>query len=198
MSVPGGKSEESVRTFIAIELPLTIREDLSQIGMQIDADLPRRAIRWVKPANIHLTLRFLGDTPLDLVSNISHEIDVRASKLEPFVLRLGVIGCFPNPRRPRIIWIGLEGDADKLLNLQEMVESAVEKLGWKRENRNFHPHLTIGRVKDSKLVAHSGIPYNRKLLDRSFSVDSVYLIRSILEPTGAVYSPLYKCNLGKA
>ena len=169
---------------------------MSQVGIDLGIDLPKRAIRWVKPANIHLTLRFIGNMPVDKVAELSQEMDLKTSKLQPFMLRLGKLGCFPNQRRPRIIWIGLEGDTNQLMKLHQMVESAVENLGWKREKRRFHPHLTIGRVKESRLIARSNIPYNQELLNRSFLVDSVYLVRSVLEPMGAVYSHLYRSKLG--
>lgn len=196
MSVSTNNSEKSIRTFIAIELPLPLREELSQVGIDLGIDLPKRAIRWVKPANIHLTLRFIGNMPVDKVAELSQEMDLKTSKLQPFMLRLGKLGCFPNQRRPRIIWIGLEGDTNQLMKLHQMVESAVENLGWKREKRRFHPHLTIGRVKESRLIARSNIPYNQELLNRLFLVDSVYLVRSVLEPMGAVYSHLYRSKLG--
>ena len=198
MSVSTNNSEKSIRTFIAIELPLPLREELSQVGIDLGIDLPKRAIRWVKPANIHLTLRFIGNMPVDKVAELSQEMDLKTSKLQPFMLRLGKLGCFPNQRRPRIIWIGLEGDTNQLMKLHQMVESAVENLGWKREKRRFHPHLSIGRVKESRLIARSNIPYNQELLNRSFLVDSVYLVRSVLEPMGAVYSHLYRSKLGNS
>jgi len=99
-----------IRCFIAIELSLPIREALALAGEFVSGQLPSRAVRLVKPANIHLTLRFLGDTDPAVLPQISDSLDHAASQFEQFELQLGKLGCFPNPRKPRVIWIAVDGD----------------------------------------------------------------------------------------
>ena len=96
-----------------------------------------RAVRWVKPENVHLTLRFLGATAADQLEELKTALAALAAMVEPFELQLAAMGCFPNVRRPRVIWVGLAGAEDQLLALQRAVEQVVVDLGWQREPRPF-------------------------------------------------------------
>ena len=179
---------QPLRCFIAIELPLPIREALAGAGEFVSEQLPSGAVRWVKPANIHLTIKFLGDTDPATLPQIGDVLDQVVLRFGQFELRLGKLGCFPNPRKPRIIWIGVDGDVHQLGQLQRAVEEGLEPLGWLPEGRRFHPHLTIGRVKDNRQVIEARLPWGHQPRTGSLTVAKISLIESDLRPTGAVYT----------
>ena len=186
---------QSLRCFIAIELSTPICEALAEVGQFASELLPPGAVRWVKPASIHLTLRFLGDTDPAILPQIGDSLDQIALQFRQFELNLGRLGCFPNVRKPRVIWIGLEGDVDYLEKLQRAVEKGLEPLGWQPERRPYHPHLTIGRVKDSKRVVEARLPWGECRSTNSFTVAEISLIESDLRPTGAVYTARQRSSL---
>lgn len=186
-----------IRAFIAIELPLSLREDVFESVIKATPNVPDRAIRWVKPSNIHLTLRFLGDTQETLIASIGEKLQAGLNSWNPFTLSTDNLGCFPNPGRPRVIWVGLTGDLEHLYSLNRLVEQTAVEFGWEPEKRRFSPHLTIGRVKDSREVAAASLPYGEVLTDKVFRVDSISLIESTLTSSGAIYTPRFHCSLGK-
>lgn len=145
-----------------------------------------RAVRWVAPENMHLTLRFLGDTPEDKLPVIAAELDAITQQFQPFELHLDQLGCFPNRKRPRVIWAGLSGELKTLNALQSRIEKAVQSLGWEGENRPFQAHLTIGRVKDSSQAAR--LSWQQPLEKQVVPVSAVNLIESQLRPSGPVYT----------
>lgn len=189
--------DKSIRAFIAIELPLPLREDLIDSVTHATPNVPDRAIRWVKPGNIHLTLRFLGNTQETHISAIGEKLQAGLNSWNPFTLTTDKLGCFPNPGRPRVVWVGLTGDLEQLVSLNRLVEQTVTDFGWEPEKRRFNPHLTVGRVKNSRQVAAANIPYGNVLIDQTFRVDSISLIESTLMSSGAIYTPRYHCTLGK-
>lgn len=189
-------SEQQKRTFIAIKLPEAVCDSLERTGGLLKVDLPGKAVRWVEPDNIHLTLKFLGDTPVSKLLAISEELDrIVTEHHTPFVLRLDKLGCFPNPRQPRVIWVGLSGDIDRLRDLYRGIEAGMQPLGWPAERRPFHPHLTLGRVNDSRAVVQSRLPWGTNLNEGEISVNSIHLIESQLKPTGAEYSLLHSSTM---
>lgn len=190
------KSSSTIRAFIAIDLPEAIREELASIVQDLNREVPKKSIRWARPENIHLTLKFLGDTKIDSLDQITGGLDRVGGGNPPFHLALDKLGCFPNPRRPRIVWVGVNGDVDTLQSLQETVDQMLTPLGWELEKRKFHPHLTIGRVKNSKQVADSQLPWGNQMKPLPFPVDSLTLYESILKPSGAVYSIRHVSQLG--
>jgi 2'-5' RNA ligase len=149
-------------------------------------NVPDRAVRWVAPDNMHLTLRFLGDTPEDKLPVIAAELDAITQQFQPFQLHLNEIGCFPNRKRPRVIWAGLEGELKTLNVLQSRIEKAVQSLGWEEDDRPFRAHLTIGRVKDSSQAAR--LSWEQQLDRQVVPVTAVNLIESQLRPSGPVYT----------
>ncbi|MFZ0544737.1 MAG: RNA 2',3'-cyclic phosphodiesterase [Candidatus Promineifilaceae bacterium] len=175
-----------LRTFIAIELPPEVRTYLFQTGQKMAGNVSNRAVRWVAPENMHLTLRFLGDTPKGKLPDITAELDAITRDFQPIRLHLDEIGCFPNRKRPRVIWAGLAGETQQLNALQHRIEMAVESLGWKGEKRLFRPHLTIGRVKDSSQA--NRLAWEQQLERKAVAVTAVNLIESLLRPHGPVYT----------
>lgn len=184
---------ESWRLFIAIELPNETLDAITGVQDALQRKAPDRALRWVKPKGIHLTLKFLGDAPHDQAPAIADALAEAAAGFGPLALRVEGLGGFPNPRRPRVLWLGIAGDTGPLTELQAAVEQHVAPLGFPTENRPFSPHLTLARVR-------RGVP--REDVDAvgalvragwegvvsEWETDAVSLIRSQLKPSGAVYS----------
>lgn len=189
---------KTIRTFIAVELPEAVRQFLETLGQELGRDIPRGVVRWVPPGNVHLTLRFLGDTPVERMTEVSSALDDVAAKHTAFRLHLDKLGCFPNPRQPRVIWVGVADNEDRLRTLQKDVEAAMGPLGWKPESRRFHPHLTLGRVKDSRSLVEARLPWGQLLEPREIPVETIHLIESCLEPSGAVYSLRHNSHLQQA
>lgn len=186
---------ELIRSFIAIELPTTVKQELTTLEDLLKKRCPQ-VVRWVDPQNIHVTLKFLGDVDSDRVDEINMAIDEATQGMSPFHLELKDLGVFPNLNRVNIIWVDAKGDLDKLTDLQKQIESNMEQLGFAREDRDFTPHLTIGRVRD--YVS----PDDRKKIGQVLSqtafasaqvitVNSVNLVKSQLTNTGAIYTRLY-------
>jgi 2'-5' RNA ligase len=179
---------EEIRAFIAIELPDEVGKLLDDARQVLARKLVRGGVRWVKTSNIHLTLRFLGNAKSDQLPVLYDGLDKAASRCAPFSLVLDSLGCFPNPRRPRVIWVGLNGELSSLNSLYREVEKMLADNGWEVEGRGYHPHLTLGRVKDSTKVVEAQFPWGVRLASGEIDVDAVHLIESQLLPSGAVYS----------
>lgn len=189
MSAPS----ETWRTFIALPLPPNWQCALSSVLEQLSASIPPDAVRWTAPANIHLTLRFLGATDPALVPAIIARLQQSLPGTPPPALSLCELGTFPARREPRIIWAGLAGDLELLAKLQTVAESAAVSLGWPAERRPFRPHLTLGRVRDRASAAQL-----RTILRAITTAtippasiwhpDAVLLYRSVLTPQGPIYT----------
>jgi len=187
-----------MRSFIAIELPSPIIEELSSISRDIRVE--SQAISWVHPSAFHLTLRFLGDISLDKVLPIRKVLEECAGHISPFNLRIEGLGAFPNILRPRVIWVGISGEMDELCHLKEEMDNLLLPLGFALEPRSFTPHLTLARVKngisspDRESLRQKVTGKETKMLS-SFRVEFISLMESKLTPQGAKYSPLYQAPL---
>ena len=189
---------ETWRTFVALPLPADWQCALSAVIGQLASSESPDAVRWINPSNIHLTLRFLGDTDPVAVPDIIARLQQSIPGTPAPELSLCGLGTFPARRPPRIIWAGLAGDLELLAQLQSIAESASVALGWPAETRPFRPHLTLGRVRDRtsdnqrrallRTIAATTIPPVSV-----WRLHAVRLYRSVLTPQGAVYT-----NLGKA
>lgn len=187
---------ETIRAFIAIELPPDIQTGLNRVLKQLAP--ATKAVRWVPAANIHLTLKFLGDTPVDKVEQLKNAIKIEALQHEPFEIQAGTLGAFPSPRRPRVVWIGVQAP-NELSELAEGIETATIPLGFPSEGRPFSPHLTLGRV--SQHAAQDEINKLADLLLKTqvgslgtAKVTGVHFFRSDLRPGGAVYTSLFQAD----
>ena len=190
---------EQVRTFIAVELPDEIRDGLRRFQEELRGPIGG-LVRWVNPEGIHLTLKFLGGVPMETLGAIQDALTRSAAGLSPFKLRLGKPGVFPNERSPRVVWVGVEGDLDRLGILQRRIEEKTGELGFKIEERPFTPHLTLGRVRET------ASPLERRRLGElvvnnpfessaAFQVTYVSLMRSTLLPSGVVYDRIFLADL---
>lgn len=191
---------ETLRLFIAIPLPEMLLRQLAQVQRTLEKQMPAGVVRWVKPEGIHLTLKFLGDTPEGEVPAIREALTAVARRAVSCTFAVGDLGCFPNLRRPRVIWVGVQEPGGQLRALQEAVERAMVPLGYPPEGRPFSPHLTLGRVRDgipSRDVTRIGEVVVATALGTlgEVRVDLFALIRSVLKPTGAEYTPLAEFRL---
>ena len=130
-----------LRCFIAVEIPETIRKSIGEI---IDSLKKSGAdVKWVAQENIHVTLQFLGDTEESLVPAIKGALDKILSTYSSFYIKIAGVGCFPDTRRPRVIWVGLEG-AQPLVDIYRDISNELIRFGYRKEERAFTPHITIG------------------------------------------------------
>ena len=188
--------DETQRLFIAIELSLEVRRWLETSRSVLEPGMPSGAVRWVNPDGIHLTLKFLGEIPVSRIDSIRSAMDQSVSGRTPFSLTFEGLGCFPNTVRPRVVWAGIRGDP-LLADLQRRLEENMSVVGFKKEQRAFSPHLTLGRVKDgvSEIQLRkigSAVEGMRTETTAAMLVDGLYLFRSILRPDGPEYSVLYR------
>ncbi len=187
-----------IRTFIAVNLPEELRAKLAEVQRDLKSTPGGPAVRWTPAGQIHLTLRFLGNVPADSVVEIQAALQRACAAAAPFDLEAGGLGCFPNARQPRIIWVGLAGSLAALGRLQAQVESETAAWG-EREERELHPHLTIGRV--NREHANSARRLAEALHAKAagslgaWRVTRVDLMQSRLAPTGAEYSLLAAVTL---
>jgi 2'-5' RNA ligase len=179
-------SEKKIRAFIAFSLPPEVRTALGQVSSVLADQMPQRAVRWVKPDLMHVTLRFLGDTAVSLLPQLSAGLDQVAAQHNRFELTVSGLGCFPNRKRPRVIWAGLRGDLTSINGLAAGLNELLAPLGWEPEKRPFRPHLTLGRVKDSRKL--QGIEWGTQVEEIVVGVTAVHLIESQLRPSGPIYT----------
>jgi 2'-5' RNA ligase len=190
---------ENVRSFIAIELSADILRQVSRLQERIKGDMPPGLVRWTRPEGIHLTLKFLGDVQAERLEDIAATLRSACAPYAPFALSVGGMGVFPNPRRPRVVWIGVDEPTGTLTRLQRDVEHAIAPLGFPTERRRFSPHLTLGRVKRGRSVAElealGQYADQARVWVGEMGVQAVYLMRSDLRPSGAVYTELAEVSL---
>lgn len=187
---------EMWRLFIAIELPPPVLAQLNQIEAFLKKSVPPGTVRWVNPEGIHLTLKFLGDVSVTKRDSLEKKLALAVEGRAPFILAAGGLGCFPNTRQPRVVWVGIHESSEALLALRNAVEEHVSPLGYPTEDRPFSPHLTLGRVK--REAPRSDAQKLGELIARApafdaqrWQVTGIRLIRSELKPSGAVYTPLF-------
>jgi len=185
-----------VRTFVALPIPQESQKALDE------AQEPLRAtgadVRWTCAASIHLTLKFLGEIDPEMLPGITGALRESVQAHRPFTLCLRGLGAFPDLRSPRIVWCGIEGETHKLETLQKDVENVCGRFGFPPEERAFHPHLTLGRVRGKRnlhrLVECIKITSVR---ETSFEVNGINVYKSTLKPDGAVYDVLERLPLGR-
>lgn len=181
--------EKMVRSFIAIPVPRSGIEVLERAVKRLDSEIGGQ-VRWVRPRGIHLTLKFMGDIPASTLERVLEALPQVTASFSPFEIAMSGLGVFPNPRHPRVLWAGLDGDLGTLSALQSAVDQAAEKLGLPKEDRLFSPHLTLGRVrrdtneeqsrKIGYLMTNTGLQ-----APLSWSVETVDLMRTELDSTGS-------------
>ena len=186
-----------MRCFVAIELDPALRQPLVKL---LREQLPRtREVRWCSEQQLHVTLKFLGDVRDEQIPAICEAVAAAAGFVQPFALRLSGLGCFPSLRNPRVLWCGVEDATNGCARWLDLADPLFEELGFPRETRAFHPHVTLGRGKSP-----AGGNVIRRVLEEAtapstpeMTVTQVVLFESRLLPTGARYIPQLAARLGQ-
>jgi 2'-5' RNA ligase len=186
--------EKLIRTFLAIDLPDEIKETLGKIQNRLKPLIggATRNIKWTKPEGIHLTLIFLGYISSSEIVLVSETVKKNVEGVAPFMLNLGSPGAFPTITRPRVIYLGLNGQTDILCSLQKQIATDLDEIGFKKEDRPFTSHLTLGRLKSAFKLPGIEEAFHKVmgLAKGNFIVNGLKLYRSDLRPDGAVYTTL--------
>ena len=175
-----------MRVFIAVDLPNELRKEFADLERQLKPSTD--TARWVAPESIHITLKFIGEVP----EKQAEDIDAALAGLtwKPFTVTVRGVGFFPGNRSPRVFWAGME--APTMQKLAEELDSRMERLGFEKEKRAFRPHITLARARDTRIDA-SLVAASAEYAEHdfgSFTVDRIFLFKSTLKPTGAVYERL--------
>ncbi len=185
----------TLRTFVAIKLPADIIDRVRALQDALkDHGLK---LKWVKPSNLHLTLKFLGDIPESDVVAVGEAVRTAAGGRAPLDLTVQGMGAFPGIKRPRVLWVGFGGDVDRLKRLQTRIDEQLAKMGYGRDKRGFKAHLTMARIKGavSSQRLLGAIETVGRFSPQPFTADRVILYQSDLHPTGAVYTALSEVKL---
>jgi 2'-5' RNA ligase len=184
------EEEKNIRSFIALDIGKDVRANLDKLQARLKS-CPAE-VKWVRAGAIHCTLRFLGSISPDKIG-LAHQAMIEAcSGQTSFLVEVRGLGMFPNPRRPRVIWAGLEGGKEQLAGLFQALEKSLVARGFGPADRPFQPHLTLGRVKSPR-----GIDALLKIMEPeqgklygTFQAERLTLFKSQLHPGGAIYSVL--------
>ena len=185
----------TIRAFIALELPPPV---ISMLG-KVQEDLKSMGLRakWVRPENIHLTLKFIGNINPGDIDIIGGAMMDAVEDFAAIDLVAGGVGVFPGIKRPRVIWVGLGGQIQSLFAMQRVLEDNLAPLGFKKEKRPFKGHLTLGRFRQTvnpNTIRQIMREY-ANLYSEEFTARRIILFKSDLKPTGAVYSRLQQADL---
>jgi 2'-5' RNA ligase len=179
-----------MRAFIAIDFEKEIKNNISSLIRNWDTG--EKNIRWVKTQGMHLTLKFLGEVSEDHITKVKSVLSNIAQDYPSFRLNLKGTGRFPHGgRHPRVIWIGIEMN-EILQNIHARLENELQKIHFPKENRKFHPHLTLGRVKSPHnlgLILEK-LEQNKENDFGDMTVNKIILFKSTLKPGGAEYTNL--------
>jgi 2'-5' RNA ligase len=187
---PESEHPAAIRAFVAANLDAGLRERVARIQERLKES--RADVSWVRPDNLHLTLKFLGEVGDTVLGPVADVIGSVVAGHRPFRLECAGLGAFPQPRTARVVWVGIREGAEELTRLHARLDAALEPLGFRREQRPFTSHLTLGRVRGpgrleqlaTAVTSMPAEPLGEMLLDR------IDLMRSELRPEGARYSVL--------
>ena len=186
---------QTLRTFIAVELPRDIQRILK--GIQDELRKSGADVKWIQPDHIHLTLKFLGEIPEEKIEAVLKVMESSLECFAAFSFRLSHLGAFPKPENPRIIWVGVDSGENELKRLAGVLEKNLGSLGFKKEERGFAAHITLGRVRSSlnkfalsKLLKSYSLPQ-----PMAQDVKNLVLFKSTLTSSGPLYEALKKIPL---
>jgi len=180
-----------IRSFLAFELPQEIKRTIFNVSE--DVRKFSLDVRWVKASNIHLTIVFMGNVLSEHLEGINDEVSKVCKRYGPFNISLKSIGVFSNRRNPRVMWVGLEGDIERMSYFRDALQKRLKSFGVKEEKRRFNPHLTLGRFRKSSKPSELLDDLLSRYHDLASSVctlEELVLFKSDLNPKGAVYTKL--------
>lgn len=180
---------ETFRAFVAIELPRELKRKCGELRDRLEPLLGRSSLRWVNVEQIHLTLSFLGEVPIARTEGLSEALRQAVGGTGAFPLRVAGLGFFPDVRRPRVVWLGVDGDLERLHAVQARVEAAVRRFSRESADKAFAAHITIGRVMrlsraDADALCRVADGMHGETMGE-WNVENVHLFKSILGPSGA-------------
>jgi 2'-5' RNA ligase len=187
-----------LRTFLAVELDRGVRARL--LAMQRGLARSVEEVRWVEEDNLHLTLLFLGEVEERELAEVCRVVGVACRQIEPFNLTVEGVGCFPNLQRPRVVWAGISTGKEELITLHDVLEAPLLELGcYRREERQYTPHVTLGRVKSDRPVDRlaRAIGKHQHWQGGESEVSEVLVMSSQLTPQGPIYSVMSTAPLGQ-
>lgn len=183
-----------IRTFIAVELPEALRRAARGTVASVERAAPGRSwgVSWVREGSMHLTLKFIGYAAEESLPPVKEALARAAARVPSFDAEFAGLGAFPGVDRPRIVWVGMSRGGDRMTALRDAVEAEVSPLGFPTEDRKFHPHVTLGRVKDPRCARLLGAAMRtaNEVALGAFRVDRLVLFKSDLRPSGAVHTAL--------
>ena len=185
-----------MRSFIAIAVPESVLKSCQDIMVQL-RNLNLQG-RFAKTQSIHLTLQFLGNVEEEQIPGITEILEQAGKGVTPFDLEVGRLGVFPHLTHPRVVWIGVE-PVDALTTLQSKIQQGLEPLGFPKENRDFHPHLTLLRLRSRKNLRQLAQYIDTEgpgLRAGVIQAEQIHLYQSILKPQGAEYRKFFTARLG--
>jgi 2'-5' RNA ligase len=186
-----------MRTFIAIYISPEIRSAVGDLQEQIrsEANLPKGEVTWVKPDNMHLTIKFLGEVPEEKIPEIQAAAAEVCRGHNHFEVEVKNVGTFGRPAK--VLWVGVHTRNKELINLQKDLEESLAKFGFPPEDREFSGHLTLARIKGFKAAKRLSLAAGDfKNIDLgTFTAESVQIYKSQLTPDGSVYTLVGKCEL---
>ena len=178
-----------IRTFISVPVPEPLFNLQKKLKVTISEKMGK--IRWLHKDQIHLTIKFLGDTTEDSINDVRHVMRKVADEFKPFNLTVQKTGCFPRIERPRVMWTGVSGELDKLYQLVEKIQKKLNPLGFPKNEKKYHPHITIARAKyPQKKTPDISTFLNTSFNPIPFPIKKVQFISSELFPNGPVYTIL--------
>jgi 2'-5' RNA ligase len=186
----------NLRLFVAVPVPGPVKAALVTAQKALTDANPH--VRSTGLTGIHLTLKFLGDTPEQRIPDLRRALEETAHTLQkPIRLSCVGAGAFPNLKEPRVLWAGLAGDVAELTRMQQVLDVQLAKLGIPREARPFHAHLTLGRMKMPKMLGalHKAMEKIAAAEFGDFTAEALVLYSSELRPTGAVYTSIERVPL---
>jgi len=185
---------EIVRAFVAIELPEVVKKGIAEIKNQY-SDM--EGVSWIKPEGAHLTIKFLGEIGMDVVDGLACALEPVMEKVKPFKMKIEDAGVFPNPSKPRVLWLGVREEKN-LKQIHLKVDEEARRVGISKEERNYHPHITIARIKSDEppqRLKEFLKEFKGKTLWNDVEVKSIVIYKSILRSDGAEYEKLYEIPL---
>lgn len=185
-----------IRTFIAVELPLDLKNVIADFQRSIKTE--NFPVKWVKPENLHLTLKFIGDIDQQTADLMKQKMEEMPPVHNAFETVVSGTGVFPNIKKPRVFWSGITHGAEELAELAKKVDNFTAGFNIEKEKRSFKPHLTLGRMKNPKFIRGLENFISPDILYAgTFVVDKLILMKSDLKPTGAEYTPLARHMLAE-
>lgn len=187
-----------MRTFFCLELPKNVKREIKSTSRSIDSPA---YVKWVSRENLHITLKFLGDVNQSQIPKINGRAKESAGRVDQFEIKIDKLSAFPKASFPKVIWLGSNSPPDEIFKLHKDLEESLVSLGFERENRDYTPHITLGRTKEEDQSKVEKLGSNLEKLDLDecwkFPIERLTLMESKLKSEGPVYNPVFRTELGK-